>query len=102
MVIIQLVAIDILFPLIIALLVYYFRRKLIFLVPVAIFLLNFIWFSRDILCRYIDYPISERIRLYFCNDSSMGIYMIHIPMVFFSLLIAIGFKIFNTYKRKAK
>jgi hypothetical protein len=71
--------------------------KYLWLVPIIFIIANAIYVISNILSLYTYMPLNERIRLYFVNDSSMGLYIIHIPMVLFSIISTLCYILMRKY-----
>lgn len=76
------------------------KEKYLWFVPVAFIAINIVYVFNDILSLYVNQPIDERIRLYFANDASMGLYLIHIPMVLFSILLTLCFRLARKHRKR--
>lgn len=102
MVVLSLIALDIILPLcILTILFFAFRKmKYLWVVPLVVIIINFFYILNDILSLQKGKSINDGIRYYFINDSSMGLYLIHIPMVLFSIIFTLCFIIAGKYLSK--
>jgi hypothetical protein len=98
MTVLLILCLDIGLPLIAFVLFFIFRKeKYLWLVPLIFVISNIIYVLNDILKLNVNEPLNEKIRLYFANDSSMGFYLIHIPMVLFSSVLTVCFMLYKKY-----
>lgn len=103
MIILLMLALDAGIPLGLLTLVFILKKeKYMWLVPVAVIIINAIYVFNNILSLYANKSLTEKIRLYFVNDSSMGLYIIHIPMVLLSILFTLCFIMASKYIRIKK
>lgn len=103
MIILMILTLDIGIPLGTLILFFLLKKeKYLWSIPVVITIINAIYIFNKILTLYTDKPLSERIRLYIVNDSSMSIYIIHVPMVLFSIILTRYFIFIKEIYRKKR
>jgi len=98
MIVLLILGLDIGLPLCVLVLLLILKiDKYLWLVPIIFIIANAIYVISNILSLYTYMPLNERIRLYFVNDSSMGLYIIHIPMVLFSIISTLCYILMRKY-----
>lgn len=98
--IITLIAIVILLPGLLTWAFYKFVPKYLWCVPVAIFIISSYLFIKDITAITIETTFAEKWALYFHNDWSMGFYLIYLPIVVMSAILALIAYFYKHYKSK--
>jgi len=98
MIVLLILGLDIGLPLCVLVLLLILKiDKYLWLVPIIFIIANAIYVISNILSLYTYMPLNERIRLYFVNDSSMSLYIIHIPMVLFSIISTLCYILMRKY-----
>jgi hypothetical protein len=96
----QSIFIIIIVPLIVSISCLIILKKHLWIAFIINVLIILILLAHDILGYSTNEPITERIRLFFINDSVMTIYFYYIPMLFFSIFFPVFCSIPEAIKNK--
>jgi uncharacterized membrane protein YeiB len=88
-VILTLFAIVILLPGLVIWILYRLKPKLLWSAPVVILLASVFMFIRDVVSITSEATFAGKWNMYFHNDSSMGFYLIYLPVVVASLIMTL-------------
>ncbi len=78
---------------------FYFKaRNKLWLLPVTVFIFDLLLTLRDILKFNYVLTFSDKMDMYFKNDSSMTFYMIYMPMFIFSIILLVVYYVIQKSK----
>lgn len=80
-------------PFLTSFLIYFKFKKLLWLSPVIIFVLELIMLFRDIINYQPEETFKEQIRLFFHNDAVISLYILYFPMIITSIIFTLVFQL---------